>query len=314
MMNEKFMPMVSIVIPVYNGSNYLRSAIDCALSQDYPNFEVIVVNDGSTDGGETDTIARSYGDRIRYFVKENGGVSSALNLALSVMEGEYFSWLSHDDLYTPNKLTNGISLLSKFPDKIGKLISFSWGNYIDENGVVLRPFHKRLEECRPYSPEEMVEYMLRYGTMNGCCMLIPKEAFDACGDFEENLRYSQDTLMWFTFFLYGYGLVFDGNPDVMYRIHRKQTSKTRRDLFERDSLFIADKLGPELRKTSKDNQLLYLFAKRNAVHDCPGVVARIGEEARKIQPFSLKQNLSLKVLLAYSKVRRVLKKLQSFFS
>ena len=72
-------PKISIVIPVYNGSNYLANAIDCALRQTYKNVEVIVVNDGSTDGGATEEIALSYGEKIRYFHKSNGGESSALN-------------------------------------------------------------------------------------------------------------------------------------------------------------------------------------------------------------------------------------------
>ena len=71
----------------------MREAIDSALAQTYERVEVIVVNDGSTDG--TEQIALSYGERIRYFRKENGGVSSALNLGIKEMKGEYFSWLSH---------------------------------------------------------------------------------------------------------------------------------------------------------------------------------------------------------------------------
>ena len=62
-------PKVSIVIPVYNGANYLREAIDSALAQTYPHLEVIVVNDGSNDGGKTREVALSFGDRIRYFEK-----------------------------------------------------------------------------------------------------------------------------------------------------------------------------------------------------------------------------------------------------
>ena len=61
-------PLVSIIIPVYNGSNFMREAIDSALAQTYPNIEIIVVNDGSTDN--TREIALSYGDKIRYFEKE----------------------------------------------------------------------------------------------------------------------------------------------------------------------------------------------------------------------------------------------------
>ena len=87
---------VSIIIPVFNGANYLREAIDSALKQTYENIEVLVINDGSDDNGKTEAIARSYGDKLRYFHKENGGVASALNLGIKEMAGEYFSWLSHD--------------------------------------------------------------------------------------------------------------------------------------------------------------------------------------------------------------------------
>ena len=99
-----FQPKVSIIIPVYNGAEFMREAIDSALAQTYPHIEVIVVNDGSRDDGATREIALSYGDRIRYFEKENGGVSSALNLGIRNMTGDYFSWLSHDDAYLPDNV------------------------------------------------------------------------------------------------------------------------------------------------------------------------------------------------------------------
>ena len=94
-MKQQMQPTVSIIIPVYNGSNYLQEAIDSALAQTYPNCEILVINDGSCDEGKTEAIALSYGDRIRYFKKENGGVASALNMGIRQMTGEYFSWLSH---------------------------------------------------------------------------------------------------------------------------------------------------------------------------------------------------------------------------
>ena len=106
---DGFNPLVSIVIPVYNGENYLEEAIESALAQTYNNIEIIVVNDGSVDN--TDAICKKYKNKIRYFKKENGGVASALNLAIEKMQGKYFSWLSHDDLYFPQKIENQINFL-----------------------------------------------------------------------------------------------------------------------------------------------------------------------------------------------------------
>ena len=113
MNNKKYTPKVSIVIPAYNASNYLAEAIESALAQSYQNVEIIVVNDGSKDNGATERVALSYGDKIRYFYKDNGGSSSALNMGISHMTGEWFSWLSHDDLYKPEKLEKQIENINK---------------------------------------------------------------------------------------------------------------------------------------------------------------------------------------------------------
>ena len=112
-----FNPKVSIVIPVYNGSDYLKEAIESALAQTYKNIEIIVVNDGSNDNGNTQRIALSYGNEIRYYYKENGGTATALNFGIEKMQGEYFSWLSHDDVYYPEKISTQIEYLNKQTNK-----------------------------------------------------------------------------------------------------------------------------------------------------------------------------------------------------
>ena len=130
-----FNPLVSIVIPVYNGSNYLKEAIDSALGQTYKNIEVIVINDGSTDDNLTRNIALSYVDDIKYYEKENGGVASALNFGISKMEGNYFSWLSHDDVYKLEKIEKQILFISKNKKiKIigGNFESFAFNKYISK--------------------------------------------------------------------------------------------------------------------------------------------------------------------------------------
>ena len=68
----QYQPKVTIIIPVYNGSNFLAEAIEAALAQTYPNCEILVINDGSNDDGASEKIALSYGDKVRYYLKENG--------------------------------------------------------------------------------------------------------------------------------------------------------------------------------------------------------------------------------------------------
>lgn len=282
-MVSAFMPKISIVIPVYNGSNYLKEAIDSALSQDYPNFEVIVVNDGSNDNGKTEEIALSYGERIKYFFKENGGVSSALNLGIRNMTGEYFSWLSHDDKYQSGKLKNSVSYLSSFENKEKTIVMCS-AHYIDSQSQVLNNMVLPFKKDYVYTGLEIIKYLLKYKTLNACSMLIPQSAFDECGYFNEDLRYNQDALMFYEIFSRGYNLVFDADHnDVSYRLHANQTSKTRRDLLVRDSYEMAKIIAPTFAKMStKKTNLLKMYAKRNARHDLKNAVnhcIKIGKEA-----------------------------------
>jgi len=185
---SKFEPMVSIIIPVYNGSNFLRESISSALSQTYKNLEVIVVNDGSTD--DTEEIALSYGDRIRYFAKENGGTSTALNLGIENMRGDYFSWLSHDDLYYPNKIERNVEALSHLENKDTIIIS-------DLDGMTdhTRTFRTALyQEHRDAYPSRNNSYLypVIYNKTHGCTHLISKKVFETVGMFDVEERVAHD--------------------------------------------------------------------------------------------------------------------------
>ena len=266
-------PKVSIVIPVYNGSNYLANAIECALQQTYENVEVIVINDGSTDDGKTEKIALSYGNRIRYFCKENGGVSSALNYGIRKMTGEYFSWLSHDDGYAPEKVEKSVELLQANNAVGKKVIAFTGGYFIDAAGAKIGDFRQPFQAEKCYSGLEVLYIMTHKGTLNGCCMLIPREAFEEAGLFDETLRYSQDTLMWYRIFLAGYKMVSDDLPNVMNRMHGNQVSHLRRDLFSHDALVIAKLLAEPLAQADKTGDLLKRYMKRLTKYECKEAVS-----------------------------------------
>ena len=190
-MNSDFNPLVSIVIPVYNGANFLREAIESALAQTYKNLEILVINDGSNDGGETERIALSFGDKIRYFLKENGGTSTALNLGIKNMRGEYFSWLSHDDLYYPKKIARSVEELSKLEDK--NTIIISDADIINEDGTRLCS-SVLFQQHRDAYPKRNDSYLypVVYAKTHGCTHLISRTVFETVGLFDEKVLVAHD--------------------------------------------------------------------------------------------------------------------------
>ena len=296
-------PRVSIIIPVYNGSNYIADAIECALNQTYANKEVIVVNDGSTDDGKTEQIALSYGERIRYYSKANGGVSSALNYGISKMTGEYFSWLSHDDGYSPTKLEDSVKLLDKYQQIGKKCIAFTSGYYIDANNKKIKNFPTYFKSDRVYSGLECVRTMTRKGTLNGCCMLIPAYAFSETRLFHEGLRYSQDLLMWYQLFLDGYSLISDNHPNVMYRLHRMQASQNNRHLYEHDAYEIADLLAPSLLENDSTGEIIYRYTKRLTRNRCDKAIEYLIEYMKGAGVLTVKRRISLKMAMLFGRIR-----------
>lgn len=227
------LPLVSVVIPVFNGANYLRQAIDSALGQSYPRVEVIVVDDGSTDGGATRAIIRSYEERVIALEKSNGGVATALNAGIQVMRGDLFSWLSHDDLYYPHKLSRQVDFFRNRTD--GRAIVFSHEDRIDAEGRVIR-------KAKPYSfdPSRLYYELLFRRFIGGCSLLIPRSAFDVAGLFDPRYRSVQDYDLWFRMAAEGYTFAYCPITSGMSRIHAGQDSRSRavQSREEQQELFI----------------------------------------------------------------------------
>lgn len=238
---ETYLPKVSIVIPVYNGGNFLRQAIDSALAQTYENIEIIVINDGSSDNGETEKIALSYGDKIRYFHKENGGCASALNYGISRMRGEYFSWLSHDDLYLPDKVKYEVDIVREFGYQNKKVVITCGSSVIDENN---RPI--------PHAPNITAQYvladkafrlLLTRWSLNGCSLLIPKNAFDQIGGFTTDYIYILDWIYWQQLALRGFDFHVGNKILVRNRKHNSQVSVKQKDLYMTETKLYCSELA-----------------------------------------------------------------------
>jgi glycosyltransferase involved in cell wall biosynthesis len=257
--NHTFSPMVSIIIPVYNGSNYMQQAIDSALKQTYPNIEILVINDGSSDAGKTEAIAHAYGNRIRYFYKDNGGCASALNLGLMKMQGEYFSWLSHDDIYYPEKIQHQINILNTLANKNTILYGgYELINTDSETIAVMRP-----EEFATIEKLNTPLFPLMHTLINGCTLLIPTKYFKEIGCFDETLPTTNDYALWFQFLRVA-PIHFDKKILVRYRTHPEQSThaiKTHSEECENFWIHVLKQLTPEEMIHVDDSCTLFLEKK-----------------------------------------------------
>lgn len=168
-------PLVTIIIPVYNIEDYLVRCVHSVCAQTYQNLEILLVDDGSTDqsGSICDKLAEE-DDRIRVFHKENGGSSSARNLAIEKAQGEYLGFVDSDDYVEPDMYALLVDALLRY----GALIAQVGRDEIDEQGK-LRP-----NICEPPEKEEFVtapvffrELLMHRGDCSFCTKLVSKKLF-----------------------------------------------------------------------------------------------------------------------------------------
>lgn len=228
----KYEPLVSIVIPVYNGTNYMCEAIDSALKQTYKNIEIIVVNDGSTDNGETEKVAKRYGEKIRYFAKTNGGCASALNYGISKMRGEWFSWLSHDDKYYPDKVKKSIEFIANNNLQDGNTLVYCNSDLMDEKGNTI--FHPIRFCSGRLNSIQLFEGLLFNFSINGCALLISRKVLSQVGDFDTSLKYTPDFDYWIRVALAGFGMMSFDEKLCSNRVHAGQVSVQSKDRMRPD--------------------------------------------------------------------------------
>jgi glycosyltransferase involved in cell wall biosynthesis len=179
--NTNYMPLVSVVIPTYNRPQYVTQAIDSVLNQTYPNIEVLVINDGSTDN--TLDVLASYKDRIRIVTKQNAGLSAARNTGIRESRGELIAFLDDDDRWLPHKLTVQAPL---FADPKVNLVHTA-GHFFDEsNGW------ENIQFFGDVDFHDVLDMKIIYVQS----VIARKTVFDDIGFFDEALRSCEDVDMW----------------------------------------------------------------------------------------------------------------------
>jgi len=171
-------PTVSVVIPLYNACGVIAETIDSVLKQTWTGYELIVIDDGSTDGSAD--VVRGYGTTVRYVTQSNRGVAAARNRGIAESVGRYIALLDHDDLWHPTKLEKQVRVLQQRPD-VGMVITDV--AHIDRGG---RPMGIT---GKGYNPGETFARLFVQGYVpTPSSAMVRKSVFDAVGGFDERFH------------------------------------------------------------------------------------------------------------------------------
>ena len=206
------MPKVSVIIPAYNAAPFIRETLASVFNQTYKDFEVVIVDDGSTD--ETAEILASYGDRIRWATKEHQGQASAVNRAVSMARGEYFAYFDADDIMLPKKLEIQARYLDEHPEVDAVYSSDKY--YCESREQTVR------KRSNPLDSFNLLQdcFILRTAVMHR------RACVERLGPFKEKITGSDDWDMWVRISEH-YRMDFIDQVLSEYRIHGKNISQTR---------------------------------------------------------------------------------------
>jgi glycosyltransferase involved in cell wall biosynthesis len=208
------MPTVTVIIPAYNQSRYLGEAVQSVLAQTYGDFEIVVVDDGSTD--DTRSVAAGFTDpRVRYIYQQNRGLSAARNTGIRHARGALLTFLDSDDLFLPEKLGLLVAALDENPH-----VGFVAGQavLIDE---VSRPVGEVFDRGLPADRSEL----LLGNPLHVGSVLLRREWQERVGLFDETLRSYEDWDMWLRLVRAGCQMQWVDRPVSLYRFHRAQMTR-----------------------------------------------------------------------------------------
>ncbi len=217
--DPKTLDLVSIMMPVYNAEQYIGESIESALAQTYANWELIVVNDGSTD--QTPQILAGYTDtRIKVFHQANGGEAAARNTALDHLRGKYLAFLDADDVFLPEHLETAVDYFTAHPDSDGL---YTDGYYIDQNGKHLKPLSARRRG--PFEGD-IFEQVMRSSDVFGAPVCV----FLSCQSIaQRQLRFDPEIVIgpdwdFLTQYVENARFGYSPNTTCLYRVHTTNIS------------------------------------------------------------------------------------------
>jgi glycosyltransferase involved in cell wall biosynthesis len=208
-------PLVSILIPAYNAEKWIGDTLRSAIAQTWETKEIIVVDDGSTDG--TLTVAKQFeSSNLRVVTQENQGAAAARNKAFALCQGDFIQWLDADDLLAPDKISRQLDELDRLPSRRTLLLS-AWGKFLHH---YQRAQFIPTSLWRDLSPREFLFHKLMDNAfMQTATWLVSRELTEAAGPWDTRLLGDDDGEYFCRVLLASDGTRFVPNGKVYYRSH-----------------------------------------------------------------------------------------------
>jgi glycosyltransferase involved in cell wall biosynthesis len=212
-------PRVSVVIPAYNQAQYLEEAISSALGQTYTDFEVIVVDDGSSD--DTAAVARKFKPAIRYIWHENQGLAGARNTGIRQARGRFIALLDSDDAWCSSFLASMMALIEERPQAA---VYYCGVIYMDSAGRDL----PQIGKVKIMPADALYQSLLRANFLIPSTIVLRRSVVAAAGLFDVTFRRLQDRELWLRLLRQGYTFAGLDEPLVRYRVHNASLSNDTR--------------------------------------------------------------------------------------
>lgn len=246
-------PLFSIIIPTYNAEKYLNSCVDSILSQNHNSCEILLFDDGSTDGSGAicDEYAQKYPHTVRVFHQENAGLVLTRRRALCAAEGEYILFLDSDDCMAENALSvlDELIKLHDHPD----MIIYMWA-HMDENGVACGPEYEPLFREGPVTREALLRKMAeREGANSLCIKMIRRGILNIDDDYTDHahIRSGEDLLQSIPLVMKAESIYYYPQPLYLYRVNTASMTW----VFNSANLFYITTVRPYLYRTLTENGL-----------------------------------------------------------
>lgn len=216
--------LVSIIIPAYNASRFIRETLNSVLEQTYATTEIIVVDDGSSD--DTREILNTYNEKITVVTQDNQGQAAARNRGARIAGGTYLSFVDADDVCDQNKIEKQVALLRLFPDAIATYCDF---RIIDDRGITITG-HNALEKPRP-SGNILASLLYDNNISTPGLVLVKRSAWAEVSGFNEAPahRGHEDALFWLKLALVG---SFVYSPETLFSYRRHDMQETQKSDYE----------------------------------------------------------------------------------